>query len=98
MFKFSREQESIKIAGVDIGGQPGELPMVLIGSIFYEGHKIVRDSSKGLFDKDEAEVLIRRQEEMAEVTGNPHIVDVVGSSPEALIRYVDLIGSFPNLK
>jgi tetrahydromethanopterin S-methyltransferase subunit H len=91
MFKFSKEQGSINIAGVEIGGQPGELPMVLIGSIFYEGHKIVRDSSKGLFDKDEAEALIRRQEEMADVTGNPHIIDVVGSSPEALIRYVEFV-------
>jgi len=45
LFKFGRKQEVFDIGGVKIGGQPGELPTVLIGSIFHEGHKIVKDSS-----------------------------------------------------
>ena len=90
-FKFEKEQAAFEIAGVKIGGQPGEFPMVLIGSIFYEGHKIVRDAKRGLFDREKAESLINRQEEMTERTGNPNIVDVVGSTSEALVRYIDFV-------
>ncbi len=34
MFKFQKEQEIVNIAGVKVGGQPGELPNVLAGTIF----------------------------------------------------------------
>jgi tetrahydromethanopterin S-methyltransferase subunit H len=46
MFKFSRTQHVYKVAGVDIGGQPGEFPTVLIGSIFYSKHTIVLTRKK----------------------------------------------------
>lgn len=91
MFKFEKEQRAFEIAGVKIGGQPGEFPTVLIGSIFYEGHKIVRDPKRGLFDEEKAEALINKQEEMSEKTGNPHIVDVVGLTSEALVRYIEFV-------
>ena len=41
MFTFENEQKVFEIAGVKIGGQPGAFPTVLIGSIFYDKHKIV---------------------------------------------------------
>ena len=91
MFKFEKEQIVYDIAGVKIGGQPGEYPTVLIGSIFYEKHKIVSDPMKGEFDREAAEKLIKKQEELYDKTGNPFIVDVVGLSPEALERYIDFI-------
>ena len=91
MFRFGREQNIFEIGGVKIGGQPGELPTVLIGSIFHEGHKIVKDRSSGLFDKKEAERLINIQEEMSEKTGVPCMLDVVGENPKALIRYIEFI-------
>ena len=50
MFKFEKEQKVFDIAGVIVGGQPGEYPTVLIGSIFYDRHKIVTDIMKGEFD------------------------------------------------
>jgi len=46
VFKFEKEQNIFDIAGVKIGGQPGQLPTVLIGSIFYHKHKIVIDEKK----------------------------------------------------
>ena len=46
MIKFGLEQKVFQIDGVSIGGQAGELPTVLVGSIFYEGHKIVDDAKK----------------------------------------------------
>ena len=54
----------INLAGVRMGGQPGELASVLCGTIFYQGHKIVEDEEKGIFDRTAAERLICRQAEL----------------------------------
>jgi len=91
--KFEKEQRVFDIAGVKIGGQPGEYPTVLIGSIFYEKHKIVSNSLKGEFDVSAAEALIKKQEELYDKTGNPFILDVVGLKPESLIKYIDFISN-----
>lgn len=91
MFKFQKEQEIINIAGVKIGGQPGELPTVLAGTIFYDKHEIVKDAARGLFDRAAAEKLINLQETSAEETGNPHIVHIFGTTPESITRYIDFV-------
>ncbi|HMK53765.1 MAG TPA: tetrahydromethanopterin S-methyltransferase subunit H, partial [Methanobacteriaceae archaeon] len=71
---------------------PGEYPTVLAGTIFYGGHKIIEDEKAGIFDKDKAEALIKTQEEMSDVTGNPHIVHTFGATPEALVKYLEFVG------
>lgn len=91
MPEFEKKQKVFTIGNLDVGGQPGELPTVLIGTIFYEGHKIVEDAKKGTFDREKAEGLIRRQEELSDKTGNPHMVDVVGLSPTAIRRCIDFV-------
>ncbi|MDP3035576.1 MAG: tetrahydromethanopterin S-methyltransferase subunit H, partial [Methanobacteriaceae archaeon] len=68
MFRFDKEQVVIDVAGVKVGGQPGEYPTVLAGTIFYGGHKIISDEKAGVFDKDAAEALIKTMEEMSDVT------------------------------
>ena len=52
MFKFEKKQEVFDIYGVKVGGQPGEYPTVLAGTIFYAGHNIISDENKGIFDKE----------------------------------------------
>jgi tetrahydromethanopterin S-methyltransferase subunit H len=91
LFKFEKEQKVFNIAGVNIGGQPGEYPTALIGSIFYSGHKVVSDHVKGDFDKKQAEALINKVEELSAKTGNPYILDVVGETSEALTKYIDFV-------
>ena len=91
MLRFEREQRVFDIAGVKVGGQPGEYPTVLIGSIFYEKHRIVSDPLRGKFDEAVAESLIKRQEELFDKTGNSFILDVVGLNSEALIKYIDFV-------
>jgi len=71
LFKFKKEQKIFEIGHVSIGGQPGELPTVLVGSIFHEGHKIVKDRNLGIFDRKKAEHLINMQDEISERTGIP---------------------------
>ncbi len=91
MFKFQKEQEIVNIAGVKIGGQPGELPTVLAGTIFYNKHEIVENAARGLFDRAAAEKLINLQEAGSEETGNPHIIHIFGTTPESIIRYIDFV-------
>ncbi len=92
MFRFDKEQVVLDIAGTKIGGQPGEYPTVLAGTIFYGGHKIIDDEKAGTFDKEKAEALIKTQEEMSDLTGNPHIVHTFGATPEAIVKYLEFVG------
>jgi len=91
MWKFGKLQKTFSIGEVNVGGSPGEHPTVLVGTIFYHGHKIVSDEKKGDFDRKKAEELIRLQEDYSGKTGNPHVIDVVGSTPEAMERYIDFV-------
>jgi len=87
------EPKVLEIGNIKMGGNPGEQPTVMIGSIFYHGQKIVTDEQKGIFDKQKAEAMINRQNEMSDLTGNPSMIDVVGVSPEALTREIDFVAS-----
>lgn len=91
MFKFKKKQEIFDIGGVKVGGQPGELPTVLIGSIFYVGHKIVSDEKKGIFNREKAEELIKKHESWTDLTSNPFMLEVVGETGEALENFVDFV-------
>jgi len=79
------------VAGVRIGGQPGENPAALCGTIFYKGHKIVEDEDKGVFDQDGAEVLINRQATLSEETGNPAVLHLYAKTAAAFRRYLDFV-------
>ncbi len=91
MFRFKTQQRTIRVGGINVGGQPGEVPTVLIGSIFYERHGIVEDAKRGKFNREEAEALIKRQEELSDRTGNPCMVDIVALYREAVERYIDFV-------
>ena len=96
MHRFEKPQRVFQIGQIKIGGQPGELPTILIGSIFFKGHKIVKDSQKGIFDRIQAEKLIRNQEELQDVTGCPGLLDVVVSSVDAIENQIDFISAITN--
>ncbi|MEM2466613.1 MAG: tetrahydromethanopterin S-methyltransferase subunit H [Candidatus Bathyarchaeia archaeon] len=91
MFLFKAEQKVFQIGNVTIGGQPGEYPTVLMGSIFYSKHEIVKDAVKGEFDRKAAEDLLNMEEKLSEETGIPCIIDVLGETNEALCKYIDFI-------
>lgn len=88
MFRFKHEQSIVNVGGVKFGGQPGELPTVLCGTIFYQGHGIVQDDALGVFDRPAAERLVSRQAELSEVTGNPAILHLYARTIEAAKRYL----------
>jgi len=91
MFKFKTEQKVYQVGRIQIGGQPGELPTVLIGSIFWLGQKMVKDANLGLFDAKAAENLINKMENLSDITGVPFVLDIVGTTAVAFEKYVDFV-------
>src|SRR3990170_7022117 len=91
MFKFKEQQKIYEIGKVKVGGQPGELPTFLIGSIFWLGQKIVQDANKGIFDAKEAENIINKMQTWSDITGVPFAFDIVGTTEEAFGKYIDFI-------
>lgn len=94
MFRFARDQVVVNVAGVKIGGQPGEWPTALCGTIFYQGHGIVEDEVKGTFDEEAAAGLIDRQTALSEETGNPALLHIYARTPVAFGRYLDFVDRF----
>ncbi len=93
MRKFNTEQKVYDIAKVQVGGQPGELPTFLIGSIFWLGQKMVQDANKGIFDAKEAERIINTMETQSDMTGVPFGLDVVGTTEEAFSKYIEFVAN-----
>lgn len=91
MFKFEIEQKVFQIGNVIVGGQPGEYPTVMMGSIFYSKDRLVKDPIRGEFDKKAAAELLNIEAELSEKTGLPRIIDILGESSEALCKYIDFV-------
>lgn len=90
-FKFKTEQKIYEIAKVKVGGQPGELPTFLIGSIFWLGQKMVQDANKGIFDAAVAEQIINTMQTQSDITGVPYAFDIVGTTELAFEKYIDFV-------
>jgi len=100
MPKFEKEQKVIEIGKTRIGGQPGENPIVMIGSVFYKNHKALLDEKKGEIDKTIVESEINEFITLIEDTDMQAIIDVVGANSNALIKecvYVSEIADCPFL-
>ena len=82
------DPKTLDIGGVKFGGQPGENPPVLIGTIFYEKHKILNGNG---FDKTGACDLINKQVEMSEDTKIPSVVNVFGSDMDGFRKRIDFV-------
>ena len=90
-FKFNTKQNIYTIGRAKVGGQPGELPTFLIGSIFWLGQKMVQDANKGIFDAKEAEKIINTMQTQSDITGVQFGFDVVGTTDEAFGKYIDFV-------
>ncbi len=90
-FVFSTKQQIYAIGKVKVGGQPGELPTFLIGSMFWLGQKMVSDPNKGIFDTKQAETIINTMQTQSDVTGVPFGFDIVGTTEVAFEKYIDFV-------
>ncbi|MFX1480106.1 MAG: hypothetical protein ACFFCI_18455 [Promethearchaeota archaeon] len=100
MLNFKTEQRVVQIGNVRIGGQPGENPTVMIGTVFYTKHAALLNEKTGEIDKNLVEQELNEFAEIIEDTKMQGIIDVVGAYPEALIKdceFVADIVDFPFL-
>ena len=66
-------------------------PTVLINSIFYNKDKLVQDAKSGDFDKKATENVLSMLAGLTEKTGNPTMLDIVGSTSEAMLKYLEFL-------
>jgi tetrahydromethanopterin S-methyltransferase subunit H len=91
-------RDVFKVGDIIVGGRKSEFPCVLVGSIFYMRHKIVKDEMTGDFDESAAAKLIEESQAVANRLGVGLMFDVIGSTTKALVKYIRFIkkvGSTP---
>jgi tetrahydromethanopterin S-methyltransferase subunit H len=94
VWQLKSEQKKFKVGNVQIGGALGENPTVLIGSIFYHRQKNLDfQEETGEFNRNEAEKLVKTQEEFSDKTGLPCLLDVVIPSDKWISRILHFITS-----
>jgi tetrahydromethanopterin S-methyltransferase subunit H len=90
-FQFKTKQNVYTIGNAKVGGQPGELPTFLIGSIFWLGQKMVQDANKGIFDAKAAEDIINKMQTQSDITGVQFAFDIVATTETAFEKYIDFV-------
>ena len=89
--KFTTKQNIYTVGRTRVGGQPGELPTFLIGSIFWLGQKIVQNATTGIFNAKEAEKIINTMQTQSDITGLPFAFDIIGTTEFAFEKYIDFV-------
>ena len=87
MFAFTKEQKVFEVGGVRFGGQPGQNPTALFGTIFYGKQFKELDEVSLTKAKD----LILAQEAVSKETGVPGLADVYLKQEDRLFKELNLV-------
>jgi len=92
MFQLSREQKICNIGGIEVGGQPGQMPCVVVSSIFQKGDRIFEGKRRREgFNEKRATQLLEAQDRISRETGVPGMADIVANSGKEFERYIDFV-------
>jgi tetrahydromethanopterin S-methyltransferase subunit H len=91
MLSFETEQKVVQIGKTRIGGNPGQNPIAMIGTVFYTSHAGLINEKTGEIDKPLVEEELNRFTEIIEDTKMQGIIDVVGAYTEALIKECEFV-------
>jgi tetrahydromethanopterin S-methyltransferase subunit H len=97
VYSYKVEQRTLEIGTAKIGGNPGLVPTVMVGSIFYSKDKLVRDPQSGDIDKTGTEDMLTQLADISERTGLPSVLDVVASSPIAMEKYLRYLADMTDM-
>ncbi len=89
MLRYALPQRVCNIAGLKVGGQPGENPPLLIGNMFQKGDVIIESRKKREFNRRQAEERIHEMERLSQETGVPGMVALVANTLDEMKTYVD---------
>lgn len=91
MLIFETEQKVAQIGEVRVGGQPGENPIAMVGTVFYTKHAALLNEKTGEIDKPLVEKELNEFTEIIEDTKMQGIIDVVGAYPDALLKECEFV-------
>lgn len=97
MLAYTSEQKVSNIAGLKIGGQPGENPPLLIGNMFQKGDTLIESRKERKFDRKGAEEHIREMERLSQETGLPGMVALVANTLDEAKAYIDFFTRVTNM-
>ena len=98
MFQLSKEQNICNIGGVRVGGQPGQLPSVVVSSIFQKGDRVFEGAKrKEGFNEKRARELLENQDRISRETGVPAMGDIVANTGKEFERYIDFVVSVSDM-
>ncbi len=83
--------QELTIGNATIGGPLGSRSPLLVGSIFYDKHSIVKDAMAGTFDEDRAAKLLATADEAAVRHGVQIAIDVIAASSEAMEKFLPFV-------
>ncbi|MDP2916735.1 MAG: tetrahydromethanopterin S-methyltransferase subunit H [Dehalococcoidia bacterium] len=89
MLRYAKEQKVCNIAGIKVGGQPGQNPPLLIGNMFQKGDTLIESRQQRRFKRQEATERIREMERLSQETGVPGMVGMVANSLDEIKTYID---------
>ncbi len=89
MFGYVTEQKVCQIGGLKVGGQPGENPPLLIGSMFQKGDRLVENRKERKFNREASRERIHEMERLSQETGVPGMVAMVATVPDEAKEYID---------
>jgi tetrahydromethanopterin S-methyltransferase subunit H len=81
----------LSIGDATIGGPLGSRSGLLVGSIFYDKHSVVRDAFEGDFDKERAAALLNTATRAAQRNGVQIAVDVIAASATAISKFLPFV-------
>ena len=81
----------LTIGNATIGGPLGSRSGLLVGSIFYDKHSVVKDAFEGEFDEERAAGLLMTASGAARRNGVQIAVDVIAASATAIAKYLPFV-------
>lgn len=97
MFQYEMNQKVCDIGGIEVGGQPGENPPLLIGNMFQKGDVLLESRKERKFNKKAAEERIREVERLSQETGIPGLIAMVANQADEMKTYIDFFISVTDM-
>jgi len=98
MFQLSKEQKICNIGGVEVGGQPGQLPAVVVSSIFQKGDRVFEGARrKEGFNEKRAGELLKTTDKLSTETAIPCMADIVANTGTEFKTYIDVVTTVSNM-
>ncbi|MEW2550085.1 tetrahydromethanopterin S-methyltransferase subunit H [Streptomyces sp. NPDC047002] len=81
----------LTIGEATIGGPLGGRTGLLVGSLFYDKHSVVKDAFAGDFDEERAAKLLKSATDASRRTGMQVAIDVIAASTEAIEKFLPFV-------